>query len=248
MKISYSGAVVRRVFTLIAGSAAGLALTLAALPCRADGLDSLARFLREAHSGQAHFTQVVTLPPKHGADDDDAKGGTGGQPPRQRTQSGTFAFKRPGQFRFDYQAPFAQTIVADGATLWLYDAGLNQVTAQPQAQALASTPAALIATAADLKTLQRDYALSDQAGQGDGLQWVQAVPKPHNDGSSNLLQSVRVGLKIGVDGAPALAALDILDSLGQRSRITFSDFQINAAIAPSRFQFIPPPGADVVRQ
>jgi outer membrane lipoprotein carrier protein len=213
---------------------------LAALPCRADGLDSLARFLRETRSGVAHFTQVVTAPPKSGAES---------QKPRQRRQSGTFAFKRPGQFRFDYQAPFVQTIVADGAMLWLYDADLNQVTARPQAQTLASTPAALIATATDLKALQRDYVLTGEDGQGgDGLQWIKAVPRSGDDGSSGALQSVRVGLKTSADGAPALAALDILDSLGQRSQMTFSAFEVNPAIPASRFRFTPPPGADVVRE
>ena len=232
------GAAPRRAFALIAIAACAL---MAALPCRADGLDSLARFLRETHSGTAHFTQVVTSPPKVDADGQKQK-------PRQRTQSGTFAFQRPGQFRFDYQAPFAQTIVADGTTLWLYDADLNQVTARPQAQMLASTPTALIATATDLKALQRDYVLTDAGAQSGGLQWVEAVPKPRGDGASGTLQSVRVGLRTGTDGAPALAALDILDSFGQRSQMSFSDFEVNAAVPAARFRFTPPPGADVVRQ
>jgi outer membrane lipoprotein carrier protein len=230
------GAALRRALTLAAVAASAL---LAALPCRADALESLARFLRETHSGTASFTQVVTAPPRSGAAD--AK-------PRQRTQSGVFAFKRPGQFRFDYQAPFAQTIVADGVTLWLYDADLNQVTARPQAQTLSSTLAALIATATDLKTLQRDYALADEGGQGDDLQWIKAVPRPRDDGSSGALQSVRIGLKTSAGSAPVLAALDILDSLGQRSQMTFSAFQVNAAVPPARFQFTPPAGADVVRE
>jgi len=239
MQNFYFSAVVRRGALMFAFIGIALCALLAALPCRADGLDSLARFLRETHSGTAQFTQVVTPPPKNGLN---------GQPPRQRTQSGAFAFKRPGQFRFDYQAPFEQTIVADGDTLWLYDADLNQVTARPQAQTLSSTPAALIATATDLKVLQRDYALTAESQSGDGLQWIKAVPKPRDDGSSGALQSVRVGLKTSADGVPVLAALDILDSLGQRSQMTFSAFQLNPAIPPARFHFIPPPGADVVKQ
>jgi outer membrane lipoprotein carrier protein len=211
---------------------------LLALPSWADGLDSLARFLHDTHSGTAHFTQVVTTPPPSGQ---------AHATPRQRTQNGVFAFRRPEQFRFDYQAPFAQTIVADGKTLWLYDADLNQVTARPQTQMLASTPAALIATATDLKSLQRDYVLTNEGEQG-GEQWVKAVPKPHDDGTSGALQSVRVGLKTGADCTPTLAALDILDSFGQRSQITFSAFEANTAIPPARFQFTPPKGADVIKE
>ena len=78
----------------------------------ADSLDTLAQFLKTTHSGRAEFKQVVTSP---------SKAGLG---VRNKTSSGTFAFVRPHQFRFDYQKPFAQTIVADGQTLWLYDVDL----------------------------------------------------------------------------------------------------------------------------
>ena len=70
-----------------------------------------------------------------------------------------------------------QTIVADGQTLWLYDVDLNQVTQRAQAQALGSTPAALLASAPDMAALRcADYAL-EAAPEQDGLQWVQATPK-----------------------------------------------------------------------
>ena len=94
-----------------------------------------------------------------------------GQPSRVKTSTGTFEFQRPGKFRFDYKKPFVQSIVADGESLWLYDADLNQVTQRKQAQALGSTPAALIAAAPDLRALQTDFTL-EGAPERDGLQWV----------------------------------------------------------------------------
>ena len=115
---------------------------------------------------------------------------------------------------------------------------LNQVTARKQAQALGATPAALIASAADLRALQNDFVLAD-APDRDGLQWVLATPKAR-DGQ---LQSVRVGFR----GAE-LAVLEMLDSFGQRSVLTFSSFQSNVAIEAASFQFKPPAGADVIRQ
>jgi outer membrane lipoprotein carrier protein len=111
----------------------------------AGGLESLETFVKTVKSGRADFTQTVTAPSREG------------QPGRVKTSTGTFEFQRPGQFKFDYQKPFAQTIVADGKTLWLYDADLNQVTQRAQAQALGSTPAALIAAAPDLRALQADF-------------------------------------------------------------------------------------------
>ena len=201
-------------------------LAACALSARASGLDSLEHFVKSAKSGRAEFTQVVTAPAREG------------QTARTKTSSGTFEFARPNRFRFDYRKPFEQTIVADGQTLWLYDADLKQVTARQQSQVLASTPAALIASASDLNALRRDFDL-EAAGEKDGLQWVQATPKA-KDGQ---LHSIKAGFR-GDD----LAALEIFDSFGQRSVITFSKMELNAALPPGHFQFKPPPGADVVRQ
>jgi outer membrane lipoprotein carrier protein len=161
-----------------------------------------------------------------------------GQAARSKTSSGTFEFARPDRFRFDYRKPFEQVIVADGQTLWMYDVDLNQVTARPQSQVLASTPAALIAAAPDLAALRKDFTL-EAAGEKDGLQWVQATPRVR-DGQ---LTSVKVGFR-----GNELARLEILDSFGQRSVLTFTKMDLNVAVPPGRLQFKPPQGADVVKQ
>ena len=192
----------------------------------AGGLESLESFVKTTQTGRADFTQVVTAPAKEG------------QAPRVKTSTGTFEFSRPGRFKFVYKKPFEQSIVADGQTLWLFDVDLNQVTARKQSQVLGSTPAALIAAAPDLKALQADFTLAD-APDKDGLQWVVATPKAR-DGQ---LQSVRVGFK-----AATLNALEILDNFGQRSLLTFAQFEMNPALNAAAFQFKPPPGADVIRQ
>jgi outer membrane lipoprotein carrier protein len=196
----------------------------------AGGMESLEDFVKTAKSGRADFTQVVTSPPKDG------------QAARSKTSTGTFEFQRPSHFKFIYKKPFAQSIVADGQTLWLYDVDLNQVTARKQSQVLGSTPAALIASAPDLKALQADFNLQAAPDQ-DGLQWVVATPKA-KDGQ---LQSVRVGLK-PVDKGVELGALEILDSFGQRSVMSFAKMELNPSLAADSFQFKPPAGADVVRQ
>ena len=200
----------------------------------ANGLESLEKFVKTVSSGRAEFTQVVTSPAKEG------------QTGRSKTSSGTFEFSRPNRFKFIYKKPFEQSIVADGQTLWLYDADLNQVTARKQAAALGSTPAALIAAAPDLRALQADFSLA-AAPEKDGLEWVVATPKA-KDGQ---LQAVRVGFR--VDGKAAekpaeLAALEILDSFGQRSVLSFSKVVVNPALPRDAFQFVTPKGADVIRQ
>jgi outer membrane lipoprotein carrier protein len=100
----------------------------------------------------------------------------------------------------------------------------------------------VIAAAADLKGLQADFTLTALPEKA-GLQWVQAVPKT----KEGQLQSITVGLKT-TDKGSELATLEILDSFGQRSVMTFSQFEVNPAIAANSFQFKPPAGADVSRQ
>ena len=204
-----------------------------ALSVRADGLESLEIFVKTVSSGRAEFTQVVTAPAKEG------------QSARSKTSSGTFAFARPNRFSFIYKKPFEQSIVADGQTLWLYDVDLNQVTARKQSSALGSTPAALIAAAPDLRALQADFTLA-AAPDKDGLQWVVATPKA-KDGQ---LQAVRVGFRAGQSSEKSteLAALEILDSFGQRSMLSFSKLDVNPKLPIDTFQFKPPKGADVIRQ
>ncbi len=209
---------------------AAVAMTFVAQAAWAGGMDSLEQFVKNTRSGKAAFTQVVTAPAKEG------------QPPRAKTQSGSFEFQRPGKFRFVYAKPFEQTIVADGQTLWLHDVDLNQVTARQQEQVLGATPAAIVAAAPDLKALQKDFELSEEP-DADGQQWVKATPKSR-DGQ---LQSIRVGFKPGAQGAE-LGTLEILDSFGQRSVLSFSGFEVNPALPASHFSFTPPKGADVLRQ
>jgi outer membrane lipoprotein carrier protein len=201
-------------------------IAFCAISASAGGLESLENFVKTVKGGRAEFSQVVTSPAKDG------------QVARSRVSSGSFEFSRPNRFKFIYKKPFEQTIVADGQTLWLWDVDLNQVTARKQSSALGSTPAALIAAAPDLKALQADFMLAD-APDKDDLQWVQGTPKAKD----SQLQQVRVGFK-----QDQLAVLEILDSFGQRSVLTFVGFQPNAALDPGAFQFKPPAGADVVRQ
>lgn len=201
----------------------------AAMPALADGLEALTQFIKQARSGRAQFNQSVTSPSK------------AGQPPRVKTSSGSFEFQRPGKFRFDYRKPFVQTLVADGQTLWLHDVDLNQVTARKQAQVLGSTPAALLTAASDLETLKADFVFKAEPDR-DGLQWVSATPKA----ADGQIRAVLVGLR-ATDKGPELAMMDVQDSLGQRSVLTFSAFELNPQLGAQVFVFRAPPGVDVIR-
>ena len=201
-----------------------------AFGAQADSLDSLAQFLKQTRSMRADFVQVVAAPAKEG------------RPSKPKTSSGSFAFVRPSVFRFDYNKPFVQNIVADGKNLWLFDADLNQVTVRNQAQALGSTPASLIASASDLATLGKEFELLAAPSEA-GVDWVVAKPKVKDSS----LQQVRIGLR-SEDGQMVLAHLDIVDAFGTRSQMRFDKVDVNPSqLTASQFNFVPPKGADVVR-
>lgn len=191
----------------------------AAFAARADAVDTLREFVRDVKTGKAQFTQTVTSP-------DGAK---------KKTSSGSFEFARPNRFRFAYAKPFVQTIVADGQKVWIHDADLNQVTARKIDQALGTTPAALLTGA----SLDKDFELSAQPSQGD-IEWAQALPKA-KEGAA--FQSLRVGFK-----GKALAAIEIVDSFGQRSRLDFTQVSANPTLPADAFTFTVPKGADVIQQ
>lgn len=197
-----------------------------------DALEALSQFLRQTNSGRAQFTQVVSSPAKLD------------QAPRRKTSSGAFEFQRPQQFKFLYQKPFVQSMVSDGQSLWLYDADLNQVTVRKQSQLLGQTPAAFIASSGDLKALQAEFNLKAEP-DAEGLLWVKATPKQ----SEGAVQVIRVGLKpSSLSGTPpVLTVLEIVDGLGQTSRLSFQNFEINPKLPADTFQFKAPAGAQVIR-
>ncbi len=193
-------------------------LILAAATARADALDTLQAFIREVKTGRAAFTQTVTSP----------------DGVRKRSSSGSFEFARPNRFRFAYAKPYEQLIVADGQKVWLYDTELEQVTVRPFDQALGATPAALLAGG----SLERDFELNALPEEA-GLQWVRALPRV-KDGS---FQSLKIGFRDGT-----LAAVEIVDAFGQRSRLEFTEVEANPALPAERFRFTPPAGTDVIAQ
>ncbi|MES2889351.1 MAG: outer membrane lipoprotein chaperone LolA [Pseudomonadota bacterium] len=185
---------------------------------QADGVGSLKAFVSDVQTGRAQFSQVVTS-------QDGAK---------KKTSIGHFEFARPNRFRFVYTKPFEQVIVADGKKVWMFDPDLNQVSTRSLGDALGATPAALLAGNA----LDKDFDLAALPAK-DGLDWVKATPKA-KEGN---FQSLSVGFR-GKD----LAALEIVDSFGQRSLLSFTDWRPAVVWPAEHFQFKVPAGADVLTQ
>lgn len=146
---------------------------------------------------------------------------------------GQFVLERPGKFRWDYQEPYPQHIVADGQRIWFYDVDLEQVTVQSQLEALADTPATLLSG----ETRPEDKYLLTDIPSEDGLFWVELVPR---DVESNF-QTVTLAFD-----QHGLQQMIMKDSFEQRTRLEFTHVLENVELANDEFVFTPPEGVDVV--
>jgi outer membrane lipoprotein carrier protein len=194
-----------------------LALLLLPAAALASGVERFQAYLRTTQTARADFEQQVY--------DQERK--------LVQQSKGSFAFLRPGRFRWSYAQPYAQLIVGDGERVWIYDEDLNQVTVRAMARALGSTPAALLAGAADV---ERAFELSE-AGLRDGLEWLEAKPREREAG----FERIRLGM-----GAAGVQAMELTDHFGQTTVLRFSNITRNPQLDPSAFRFVPPKGADVL--
>ncbi len=183
----------------------------------AGGVERLRAFVSGVRAVEADFTQTVT----------DSQGRV-----TQKAQ-GEMAFSRPGKFRWDYITPYRQVVVGDGTRLWLYDADLEQVTIKPLGEVVAGTPAALLAGD---NAIDRYFNLKD-AGQRGGLEWLEATPRNRD----TTFERIRMGFK-----DDTLVQMELFDFFGQRTTLELSRLKRNPNLAPSRFTFTPPKGADVI--
>ncbi len=181
------------------------------------GADALNYFFDEILSFKARFGQVVL--------DESLTEINDGQ--------GTVWVRRPGLFRWNYELPEAQEIVGDGENVWVYDIELEQVTVQSQTQALGTSPALLLSESGDI---EKSHVIEEIGAQGR-FDWVNLIPKdPESE-----FREIRIGFEDN-----RLRLMELLDNLGQRTRISFVDLKENEPISESVFNFVPPDGVDII--
>jgi len=151
----------------------------------------------------------------------------------QQTTSGGLLVQRPGKFRWDYDLPYQQHIVADGEKVWFYDVDLEQVTIKPQAQTMGSTPAILLS---DASQLSKQFDILSVVRE-DKQTWYELIPKSDDSGFDALYIAM-------VDGK--IAHMELKDSFGQLTRIDFENVRINPSVDLSRFKLDIPEGVDVI--
>ena len=194
----------------------------AALPADAESADPAAlarveRYLDQIETLRAEFSQEIV----------DTDGTV-----REQAE-GILYLQKPGRFRWDYRAPLEQQLVSDGTNVWLYDVELEQVTVREIGESLSTTPAMLLSG-------EGNVADSFVVGRGEsegGLDWV--VLKPKREEAD--FRVVRLGFRRN-----ELERMELEDRLGQTARIRFAAIERNPRLSSELFEFVPPPGVDVV--
>lgn len=144
---------------------------------------------------------------------------------------GTMAIQRPDRFRWVYETPYRQIIVADGEDLWVYDVALEQVSVRPMADMLAAGPALLLS--GSYEDLKRDF----HARPGEEPGWVALEAR----GSGWQFEEVRIRMEGGIP-----VRLELNDTLGQTTVLELGELEVNPDLDPALFRFQPPEGVDVI--
>ena len=202
---------------MVKRSVLAVIFTFACAGAHAASIEMLKSLLQQTSSGKARFAQIVV--------DKNLK--------ELQKATGTMQFVRPGRFRWEYDKPYEQTIVGDGAKLWIYDKDLNQVTVRKLDKALGGSPAALLAGSNEI---EKSYDLTN-LGPQEGLDWLEAVPKTKD----TTFERIRLGF-----GKSGLEAMELRDQFAQTTVIKFANVERNPKISPDAFRFTPPKGADVI--
>lgn len=178
---------------------------------------SLAKFIGQVHTLTGRFVQTQT--------DEYGELILAGE--------GEVSIERPGKFRWAYEEPYEQLMVCDGQTIWAYDKDLAQVTVRPAGDALAGTPAELLARNAQISD---SYAV-ETISESKELQHLRLTPRAQDSD----FKTIELWLD---DGIPR--RLRFSDPLGGQTEVELLALKVNTELDGSQFQFEPPPGTEVV--
>lgn len=152
---------------------------------------------------------------------------------REVRESGQLALKRPGRMRWEYDTPEKKTFVSDGRTFYFYVPADRQVIVREQKDATGVAGLLLSGQGAPLAPFEPELEPAPA-----GLTRLRLVPrKPDPDIEE---------LRLDVDAAYRVRAIEVLDASGNRSRFQFDELRENVGLKDELFRFEPPRGVEVI--
>ena len=153
-----------------------------------------------------------------------------------QTATGRMHLMRPLRLRWELDEPYPQLVVADGATLTVYDPDLEQATIEPLDEALAGSPAVFLTGAvSDIRRYFDVVATEPHEAEGHRFELTPVDPNAAFGA---------LALSFAPDGA--LTGIDIADHLEQLTRVSLHERRLNPVLDSALFDFAVPPGTDVI--
>ena len=161
---------------------------------------------------------------------------------------GRLSLRKPGHIRAEYTSPETQLVVSNGESLWIYTPRLKQViVSHIKGSGVVSLPLLFLAGKGNLRrefrvTLEDEGIVPRQSG-------VWKAGQPHRL-SLEPIKPVAGFRGMWIEADPVssqITGIEYVDSLGNKTKIRFTDMKENAVVDSSLFEFEMPPGVDVLK-
>lgn len=183
-----------------------------------NALERMSEFFTNQSSYFAEFNQVILDEGLHLVEE----------------SAGLMWLSRPNRFRWEYFEPFEQTVVSDGADIWVYDIELEQASVRNLADVLDQSAAEILSGTGNIEDR---YTVEDLGIQG-ALAWVTIRPISQD---TSQFESMRLGFD-----DETLRIMEILDTLGDTTRIQMYDVVLGSDFQDKVFEFQVPEGVDLI--
>ena len=162
---------------------------------------------------------------------------------RTRVESGTVSLAKGGRMRWDCRQPEVKLFVSDGKEVSLYIPAENQVTRSGvKAADDFRTPLGVLLSRLSLRKVFSKVEFADQALNAEaGNRVLRGYPKQEFEDE---YRQVLIELSPKMD----IRRLVVLYADSSAMEFTFTDIQRNIDLSPSIFQFVLPPGVEVIQQ
>jgi len=152
----------------------------------------------------------------------------------EQTYSGTIMIKKPKKLRLESEN---ETIVTDGATVWLYSPVNNQVIIDKYKENQNSiSPENFL-----LNLPQNYYATLLSVGKENKVSTATVKLVPKDDRS--FVKSVKIVVDQGTWNVRTIAIVDVNDT---ETTYTITSMKLNTNLSDKTFEYTPPPGIEVV--
>ncbi len=151
------------------------------------------------------------------------------------TSRGSVVFAKPGKMRWSYSEPEESLVVSDGSWLWLYDPLNREV--QKLAVGAGYLSGAAIQFLLGEGEILRDFRVTAEACDESQARLVLIPRRPTS----------YERLRVRADRASGqLLETEIVDLLGNVTRVAFEGIETNLNPASELFRFVAPPGVAVI--